>query len=140
MRQPLTLGWLVILSTVLQAGTVSLYLFDEQKEIYPSCPLTDSGPNGYFLALGRGARIVEGRFGHALEPAEPLPLTIGGTSARPGSESALRFGLVPVPTPADRTVEPMTWMNALFGALLTSGEKHLRSPGFGNVTDTKLNL
>jgi len=127
-------------SYTLAAGTIAQWLFDEQKEMYPSCALTDSGPNDYFLVLGRGARLVDGRFGNALEPADPLPLQISGRDARPGSESAIKFGLIPIPTPPGRTMAPMTWLNAAFAALMTTGEKHLRNPGFANATDTRLNL
>jgi hypothetical protein len=130
----------LFLPVALRAATIAQWLFDEQKEIYPSCALTDSGPNDYFLIFGRGARLVDGRFGHALEAAEPLPLAISGEEARPGSESALHFGLIPIPTPPGRTVPPMTWQNATFAALFTSGETHLRTPGFANATDTRLNL
>jgi hypothetical protein len=117
-----------------RAATVALWLFDEQAEIYPSCLLNDASGNGHILTFGRGARIVEGRFGRALEPADPAPLKIAGSIRNP------QFGLTPVPTPAGRTVAPMTWMNATFCALSTNGEKHLRTPGFPNVTDSKLNL
>src|SRR5262249_47982215 len=53
---------------------------------------------------------------------------------------AVLFGLVPAPKAAGRTVEPMNWMNAKFAAFFTSGEKHLRTPGFANASDTRLNL
>jgi hypothetical protein len=128
------------LAGVTHAGTVAQWLFDEQKEAYPSSLLTDSGSNNYFVVLGRGAHLVDGRFGHALEPADPLPLHIAGHAAAPGAPSATTFGLVSIPTPAGRTVPPMTWMNATFAALMTSGEKQLRTPGFANASDTKLNL
>src|SRR6478609_9300893 len=57
------------------AGTVGLWLFDEQEGIYPSSLLMDASENGYFLVLGRGAEIVPGRFGHALHPATPAPFS-----------------------------------------------------------------
>lgn len=131
---------LMLFSGAARAATVAQWLFDEQKEVYPSCALTDSGPNDYLMAIGRGARLVDGRFGHALEPVDPLPLKISGRDAHPGSETAVEFGLVPLPTPAGRTVPPMTWLNATFAALMTSGERHLRTPAFANATDTKLSL
>jgi hypothetical protein len=122
------------------AGVVATWLFDEQTQAYPSTILSDSGPNGYVVALGRGARLVPGRFGNALQTSDPEPIDIRGSSVRPGSESAVRFGLVPVPVPAGRHVQPMWWGNANFAALLTSGEKHLRTGGYANATDTRLNL
>jgi len=118
----------------LGAATVALWLFDEQAEIYPSCLLNDASGNGHILAFGRGARIVDGRFGRALEPADPAPLKITGSIRNP------QFGLTPVPPAPGRTVAPMTWMNATFAALSTNGEKHLRTPGFPNVTESKLNV
>jgi hypothetical protein len=122
------------------AGIVATWLFDEQSQAYPSSILGDSGPHGYVLALGRGARLVPGRFGNALQTADPEPIDIRGSSVRPGSESAVRFGLVPIPVPAGRHVQPMWWGNANFAALLTRGEKHLRTGGYANATDTRLNL
>jgi hypothetical protein len=121
-------------SARLSAGTVALWLFDEQAEIYPSCLLGDASGNGHILVFGRGARIVEGRFGRALEPADAQPLKITSTIHNP------QFGLTELPTPAGRKLPPMTWMNATFCALSTNGEKHLRTPGFPNATDSKLNL
>jgi Concanavalin A-like lectin/glucanases superfamily len=116
------------------AGTVALWLFDEQAEIYPSCLLNDASGNGHIVAIGRGGRIVEGRFGRALEPIQPQPLKINSSSHN------VQFGLKPLPPAPGRKIEPMTWMNATFCALSTNGEKHLRTPGFPNVTASKLNL
>src|SRR5262245_3022898 len=130
--------WLSLLAATVSlpaaAGTVGLWLFDEPEEMYPSSILNDSSGHGLFLALGRGGRIVEGRFGRALEPMEPAPLEIRHASLNP------QFGLEPVPKRPGRTVEPMTWQTATFCGLATVGEKHLRSPGYANATDTKLNL
>jgi concanavalin A-like lectin/glucanase superfamily protein len=123
-----------------RAGVVATWLFDEPVQAYPSTILNDAGPNGFILALGRGARLAEGRFGNALEPAEPEPLEMHGTAIDPDSESAREFGLVPLAPAAGRSVQPMWWPTATFAALMTSGEKHLRSPGFANATDAKLNL
>jgi hypothetical protein len=124
----------------LQAGEVATWLFDEQVESYPSTNLGDAGPNGYVLALGRGAKLVPGKFGNALMAIEPEPLKISGSDVRPNSESAKRFGLVPIPIPSGRTVQPLWWGNATFAALATVGEKHLRSAGFPNAATTRLNL
>jgi hypothetical protein len=122
------------------AGVVATWLFDEQTQAYPSTVLSDAGPNKYVIALGRGARLVPGRFGNALEIAEPDKLEIRGKSVQPGAEGAIRFGLVPAPTPTGRKVQPLWWGNATFAVLMTSGEKHLRTPGYANATNTKLNL
>lgn len=130
----------LLAASLARAGTVAQWLFDEQKGIYPSCLLSDSGPNDYFLALGRGGRLVDGRFGHALEPSDPAPLHIAVRPELLDSKSAIQFGLVAAPTPPGRTVPPMTWKNALLTAFFTTGEKQLRTPGFANPTDTKLNL
>ncbi|MEO8029087.1 MAG: LamG domain-containing protein [Bryobacteraceae bacterium] len=123
-----------------RAGVVATWLFDEQTQAYPSSVLSDCGPNGYSLVLGRGARLVPGRFGHALAPSEPEPLDIRGALVRPESASARLFGLVPSPIPAGRHLQPMWWQNATFAGLLTAGEKHLRTPDVSNPSDTKLNL
>jgi Concanavalin A-like lectin/glucanases superfamily len=119
---------------VAPAGTVALWLFDEPAQIYPSSALNDASGHNHFLVIGRGGRIAEGRFGRALEPVEPTPLQISGSSRNP------QFGLTPVPAPTGRKVAPMTWQNAVFCALATNGEKHLRNPGFLNPTESKLNL
>jgi len=45
------------------------------------------------------------------------------------------------PVPPGRTVDPLTWHNARFAALMTSGENHLRKKvGFAKPTQTDLNL
>lgn len=122
------------------ADPVAMWLFDEQKEVYPSSLLNDAATGRNVLVLGRGARLGEGRFGRALEPMKPEPLEMRGTAIRQGSESAVLFGLVPLPVPQGRTVQPLWWGNATFAGLMTTGEKHLRSGGFPNASDSKLNL
>lgn len=128
------LPWLLLLAAPVHAGTVALWLFDEPSKVYPSTALNDASGHGLILILGRGAKLVPGHSGNALEAADPEPLTIGGRSRN------ANFGLVQLPTPEGRTIAPMTWQTATFAALLTSGETHLRTPGFANATDTKLNL
>jgi Concanavalin A-like lectin/glucanases superfamily len=117
-----------------RADTVALWLFDEPAGLYPSSILNDASGHALFLAFGRGARIVEGHFGRALEPAEPALLKLSTVSLNP------EFGLLPPAKPAGRKTEPMAWMNAHFCALMTKGETTLRKPPFVNVTDTRLNL
>ncbi len=116
------------------AETVALWLFDEPEGMYPSSIVNDASGNGLILALGRGGKIVQGQFGRALEACAPTPLEISGTITEP------EFGLSPVERAPGRTVAPMIWQNATFCALATKGDMHLRSPGFANPTDTKLNL
>ena len=114
--------------------TVALWPFDEQRGIYPSCVISDISKNDYPLVLGPGGQIVEGKFGNALATSEQ-PLV-----DYPGQES-VKFGLQAIPIPDGRTIEPMTWMNANFCALMTSGENHLRKEvGFVQPTRTRLNL
>ena len=142
------LAW--IAATPGRADVVATWLFDEPTQSYPSTYLSDAGPNGYGMALGRGARLAPGRFGNALEPAAPEPISMHGSALDPRSGPAFDaadreagaqvFGLVPAPIPPGRTVQPMWWPTATFAALMTSGERHLRSPGFANATDTRLNL
>lgn len=119
---------------------MALWLFDEPSGVAPSSILNDPvGRN--ILALGRGARMAEGRFGNSLEVCDPAPLRIkaAGANDEEGTGSIL-FGIGRLPVPKGRTMEPMNWHNATFAALATSGEKHLRSPSFPNVARSKLNL
>jgi len=115
------------------AQTEALWLFDEQVGLYPSCVLNESSENDLPLVLGFGGRIVEGKYGNALEPLDQPAVNFP-----PGN---VFFGLESPGIPEGRSVEPMTWMNARFGALMTTGEKHLRHEvGFKNATETFLNL
>jgi hypothetical protein len=127
-----------------RAGTVALWLFDEQEGLYPSSILNDAGPNDYFLVLGRGGEIVPGKFGRALRPAEPAPFepVYHGRRLHEEFTSAGRydFGLVSPPRKPDRTVEPMTWFNATFAAAFVNGDEHLRRKPFANPTRGPLNL
>ncbi len=120
------------------AGTVALWLFDEPAGLYPSSILNDSSGNGHIVALGRGGRMAEGRFGRSLEVADPAPLRI--RLAESESEGSVPFGIKPLPTPAGRSMAPLHWGNAIFAALATGGERHLRSPDFSNVSRSRLNL
>lgn len=113
----------------------ALWLFDESTGSYPSTILVDASPHGRILALGRGGCIVEGKYGQALAPCPPRPLDLTGVAVR-----NVLFGLAPAPTPPGRGTPPLDWSRATFVALATVGEKHLRQPGFANVTQTKLNL
>jgi hypothetical protein len=114
--------------------TVVLWPFDEQVGIYPSCAISDLSDNDYPLVLGPGGQIVPGKFGNALEPSEQPKIEY------PENDN-IKFGLKVVQIPEGRTIEPMTWMNSNFCALMTSGENHLRKQvGFVNPTKTKLNL
>lgn len=112
---------------------ISLWCFDEQIGLYPSSVLENLSDNDYPLVLGLGGQIVPGKFGNAIEPIEHLRIEI------PHGET--EFGLEKVPKTKGRKVEPLTWFNAKFCALMTSGEKHLRKEiGFVQPTKTKLNL
>jgi hypothetical protein len=123
-----------------QAGVVATWLFDEQTQSYPSTVLNDCGPNGYVLVLGRGGHLVPGRFGNALEALEPETLKMSGTMVQSPGSNAVLFGLTPLPIPQGRKIQPLWWQNADFAAMFTSGERHLRSSGFANPSDSKLNL
>lgn len=130
-----------------RAGTVALWLFDEQEGAYPSTLLNDSGgPDSLFLALGRGGRIVPGRFGRALRAVEPAPFDPNygqkedGFGVEENDAGLVRFGLQAPPRQPGRTVEPMTWFNATFAAAFVSGDTHLRRRPFANASDTGLNL
>lgn len=113
--------------------TTALWLFDEPQGLYPSSVIDDVSPNDYVLTIGPGGRIVPGKFGNALEPIEQPRVDY------PAGEA--RFGLETLPIAEGRIVPPITWMNSIFAALMTSGENHLRKEvGHVNATDTKLNL
>ena len=133
------------LTVATRADTVALWLFDEQVGVYPSSVLADAGPASHFLILGRGAELVPGKFGRALRPITPLPLAIqyrgsGAASDADSGGNAVTFGLRPPPLQPGRTQPPLTWENAHFAALTTTGDAHLRRAPFANATDSKLNL
>lgn len=113
--------------------TIALWLFDTQTDLYPSSVIDDLSDNDYPLVLGLGGQIVQGKYGNALEPLKYMEIII------PDGET--EFGLKKLKIPEGRTVEPLTWYNANFAALMTSGENHLRKEvGFAKPTETKLNL
>ncbi|MEZ5275119.1 MAG: LamG-like jellyroll fold domain-containing protein [Opitutaceae bacterium] len=115
------------------AETVAFWAFDEPVGMYPSSVLSDQGPEEFTLALGLGGSVVPGRFGNALAPLPQLVPEL--------PEGSVLFGLTQLPTPPDRTVPPMSWMNARFAALMTRGERHLRQEfEYANVTQTGVNL
>lgn len=115
--------------------TIAFWIFDEQKGLYPSKVLHDVGPNEYVLVLGRAGYIVDGKFGHALKVAEPRHIDF------PEEAVPEKIGLEHYDIPEGRTVEPMNWQNALFAALMTSGEGQMRKEvGFARATATGLNL
>jgi len=127
------LSMLVLRLEVGLSQTTALWCFDEPVGLYPSHVLDDLSANNYPLVIGQAGKLSQGRFGNALEPVRPPAIRF------PKGET--EFGLAPLPIPQGRTVEPMTWMNANFTALMTSGEHHLRKEvGFVNPTGTKLNL
>jgi hypothetical protein len=113
--------------------TIALWLFDEPLGLYPSHVLDDQSENDYPLVLGLGGSLVHGRFGNALSPIMHEDIIL--------PEGEELFGLQEMEPLDGRTVAPLTWYNAQFSALMTSGEKHLRKEvGFVNPTDSKLNL
>jgi hypothetical protein len=125
-----------------RAATVALWLFDEAEGVAPGSLLTDAGPDGHFLVLGRGGRLEPGRFGRALRVVPPGPLPpLEALAAGLDEDDAVRSGLRPPPDPApDRAVEPMTWANAHFAAALVHGEPHLRGAPTTHPTASALNL
>lgn len=143
------LGEMLVVSAMLGAGaqyasanddngidTVALWLFDEPAGLYPSSAIDDSSDNDMVLSIGMGAQIVDGRFGNALLLSDREPFDVPE-----GEENFEKFGFVELPAPPGRTVAPLTWFNADFAALMTSGENHLRKEvGFKNPTDSGLNL
>lgn len=113
--------------------TIALWLFDEPVAHYPSHVLDDQSNNDYPLVLGLGGSLVQGKFGNALSPIMHEDIKL------PDGEEL--FGLQKMEPGDGRSVAPLTWYNAQFSALMTSGEKHLRKEvGFVNPSDSKLNL
>lgn len=140
------LAGLLAVSPARGAETVALWLFNEQEGAYPSSLLNDCGPGGYFLALGRGGRIVPGHEGGALRAIEPPPFhpwygqKDDGFGREEGDASLIRFGLAAPPRIPGRKVEPMTWFNATFAAAFVNGDAYLRRNPFANASDSGLNL
>jgi hypothetical protein len=128
----------------LSAETIGLWLFDEQEGIYPSSLLNDAGPNDYSLIIGRGGKIVPGKFGRALRAAEPAPFEPMYAGVRSHEEfsnaSRFDFGLVSPPQKPGRKVPPMTWFNATFAAGFMNGDQHLRRRPFPHPTAGALNF
>jgi hypothetical protein len=118
----------VVAAQPLRSETVALWLFDEQAGIYPSCVLGDASENDFPLVLGRGGRIVPGRFGNALQAGE-------------AQESETLDGAVRSGGSVGGAGHSMTWSNAKFCGLATRGEKDLRQEvDFGSPTRSRLNL
>lgn len=125
---------IIFTSDNLCAQTIALWQFNESKGLYPSHVIDDSSENDYPLVIGRTGKIVEGKFGNALDLTSNFELRIS-------LNDQIQFGLQKPAIPEGRTSVPMYWENANFAALMTSGETHLRRQvGFVNATDTKLNL
>ncbi len=91
--------------------TVAVWLFDEPPGLYPSAVIGDVGPDDVLMVIGPGGRITTGgRFGNALQVlAEPVRPEI------PAGEHPAHFGLVELPVPDGRTVEPMSWFESRAG-------------------------
>jgi hypothetical protein len=116
------------------ADTVALWLFDEPAGLYPSTPLEAAAGVDAPLVLGLGGSVVEGRFGRALS-TEPFPAVVIPAE---GEETA---ALHRYAVPAGRTMEPLSWHNAQFTALMTGGEKQIRKEvSFASASRTDLNL
>jgi len=116
--------------------TIALWLFDEPVGLYPSSVLNDSSGSDMPMVIGLGARIGEGRFGNGLvlESRDTLEVPIR-------HEFPKKFGFVQLEPEQGRSTPPMSWFNADFAALMTSGEQHLRKEvGFVNPTASHLNL
>lgn len=136
--------WIIQIPNELPSQTIALWLFDEHIGLYPSCVLNDAGPNDYPLVIGQGGVIVPGRFGNAIEPKIRVEYELIASLLRLNADridGGIKFGLKELALPDGRTTQPLTWLNARFCALMTSGENHLRKEvGFPQVTTTRLNL
>ena len=115
---------------------IALWLFDEPVGLYPSSVLDDSSGNDMPLVIGMSAQIGQGRYGNGLRLTPRSPFEVP-----PGPEFPEKFGFVQLEPQPGRTTPPMSWFNAHFAALMTSGEWHLRKEvGFVNATASDLNL
>lgn len=116
--------------------TVALWLFDEPAGLYPSSVLDDASGNDMPLVIGMGGQVAEGRFGNGLLLVDREPLDIPR-----GEEKFEHFGFVEMEPAEGRQTAPLSWHNANFAALMTSGENHLRKEvGFVNPTASGLNI
>lgn len=125
---------LLCAAPVRAAETVALWLFDEPVGLYPSTPLESAAGIDAPFVLGLGGSVVPGKFGQALStrPFPPVNVPTQGEA----TAALERF-----PVPAGRTQEPLSWHNAQFTALMTSGERHIRKEvSFASATRTDLNL
>ena len=93
-----------------QAQTIALWLFDEPTGLYPSHVMDDASENDHPLVIGPGGQIVAGKFGNGLSAEKRPPIVL------PAGEE--QFGLKQAPKTDDRKVEPLSWMNAGFCALI----------------------
>lgn len=133
MKKRLALSAALTLGGLHAAETIAFFPFDEPVGLYPSSVISDHSTANIPLIIGPGGSIVPGKFGNAFATAPQPPVNYPAGS--------VLFGLTPAPIPPGRTVEPLNWKNARFGALLTAGEKHLRKEVKGPVpTATGLNL
>ncbi|RIK88196.1 MAG: hypothetical protein DCC67_00920 [Planctomycetota bacterium] len=119
-----------------ETATTALWLFDEQQGVYPSCVLGDAATGAYPLVIGPGGRLTDGKFGNALEPTEPPPVSYPPEEYLVGLAEKQRFAVDrPGAAPALR------WTNNRLCALMTRGERHLRQEvGFASATQSPLNL
>lgn len=141
-----------------ESETIALWGFDETLGMYPSHTLdTVEGLNAP-LTLGLGGKLVPGRFGHALsiedqpsidEALDRLEthfrhetgMLEGPIDTKALPEEAIKYGLMPTERTGDRTVDPLSWTNARFTALMAGGETHLRKEVFYlNPSANDLNL
>jgi hypothetical protein len=124
----------VFISNKSLGQSIAIWQFNESKGLYPSHIIDDSSENDFPLVIGKTGKIVEGKFGNALDLTSNFDLRIS-------LNDQIQFGLQKPAIPEGRTSVPMYWENANFAALMTTGETHLRRQvGFVNATDTKLNL
>ncbi|MDX9924940.1 MAG: LamG-like jellyroll fold domain-containing protein, partial [Ignavibacteriaceae bacterium] len=120
--------------TKLNAQTTALWTFDEQEGLYPSSVLSDISDNDYPLVIGLCGKITLGKYGNALSFGQQPDFTI-----TPSFDP--KYGLVKMKPKPGNNIEPLSWYNADFCALMTEGESHLRKEvGFKNPTQSKLNI
>lgn len=138
------LPWLLLVTACTDMGvndgskvtTTALWLFDEPVGLYPSHVLDDVSANDMPLSIGVGAQVARGLYGNSLLLAKREPFEIPQAE-----ENHVLYGLEQLPPPEGRIQAPLSWFNARYAALMTSGEQHLRvQVGFVNPTSNSLNL
>jgi len=119
--------------------TIALWTFDEPIGLYPSHTMDTVEGMDAPLTMGLGGTLVKGKYGNALS-SEPYPeMEIPATASSEGR--AVLYGQKQLPVEPGENTPPLSWHTADFAAIMTRGERHLRTEvNHVNPTTTPLNL